>query len=88
MDMKQFSNYIPILQAKEFSLSPSPEGTDANFRFTYNGHNDTHTVIQHVTSGDNYHVPLALVEFANPGGVLVLTRPTRIFRAAGVLSFV
>jgi hypothetical protein len=85
MDAKEFAKYVPILSSGEFELSPNPEGPNgfhSGDRFEYLSDDGVHLVIRHTGTRKHYYLPLAVVEFANPGNpaVLRLTRPMKIWR--------
>ena len=70
--------YVDILKREPFLLYPPPEGPDKRInwrlrKFTYVDDSPAHVTIQDVETQKNYELPLALVEFANPG-VLRLSR--------------
>jgi len=87
MDQKDFAKYVPVLCEKPFSLYPLPEvggTTDVvatewyERKFTYVIDSPTHVTIEDVQSHKTYLIPLALVEFANPG-MLRLTRSLKVW---------
>jgi hypothetical protein len=83
MDAKEFQKYIIVLQAKEFSLYPCPDGMNSFDRFEYVNDDGLHLVVRHVKSSKEYHIALAVIEFANPG-VLRLIRQMKVFNGSFV----
>lgn len=80
MTQDEFRKYIPVLETKPFVLHPPPEGFNAgNNKFEYVDCNATHVEVR--GAGNDYKVPLVLVEFANPG-LLRLTRATKKFNGS------
>lgn len=82
MDAKEFAKYAPILQANEFGLLPNPKGFNSGDRFKYVSDDGVHFVVRDAATQKHYYLPLAVIEFANPGkpAVLRLTREMEVWR--------
>jgi hypothetical protein len=82
MNERNFTLYVEVLQQKPFVLYPAIEvsATQAadwyDKKFAYISNSETHVTIEDIQSHKSYLIPLALVEFANPG-VLRLTRAVK-----------
>ncbi len=79
MEQKEFVKFVDILKREPFAIYPTPTGPDKRVlwhlkKFSYVDDSPTHITIQDVETQKNYDLPLALVEFANPG-VLRLSGP-------------
>lgn len=84
MDHNEFKKNLPVLFAKPFALFPAPEGIEpSNNQFTYVGHDATHVKLQNAATQTEHILPLALVEFANPG-VLRLMRAVTTYNGSFV----
>jgi len=89
MTLTEFRPFEPVLQANPFEISPAPKGFQPHdkWRWIQMADNSTHIIVREENSQKDYYLPLLLIQFANPG-VLVLTRPVFPFNGAGVLSLI
>jgi hypothetical protein len=84
MSHDEFMQYLPILQQGPFVLLPDPKGIDrGGNRFVYVDDNRTHVIIKSVSTDNQYHLPLALIQFVNPG-VMRLAREVQVFNGSFV----
>jgi hypothetical protein len=71
MEQAEFQKYIPTLEQKSFSIYPAPQESNNTVwvykKFVYRDDSPTHITIEDTETHKTYLVPLALVEFANPG---------------------
>ena len=77
MEQAEFTKYVEVLEQKPFTIYPAPVGPDNTVawhckKFIYREDSRTHLTIEDAATGKVYQLPLALVEFANPG-ILGLT---------------
>lgn len=70
-ELERTKPYIPILDSSEFEIYPAPKGIEGN-RFTFVTSNGSHLTVKSIFTGTQYHIPLEMVEFANPGKPAIL----------------
>ena len=84
MTHDEFMQYLSVLQQGPFALLPDPKGIDRkDNRFIYVDDNLTHVIIQSVSTQNQYHLPLVLIQFVNPG-VMRLAREVQVFNGSFV----
>ena len=84
MTHDEFIQYLSVVKQGPFALLPDPKGIDrGENRFVYANDNLTHVIIQSVSTQNQYHLPLVLIEFINPG-VVRLAREVSVFNGSFV----
>jgi hypothetical protein len=79
-----FEPYIRLLMDHVVQLYPLPKGFNSDHaNFTYVDVDQTHLKLKQHTSDKEFLVPLALVEFANPG-LVRMTRDIKPFNGSFV----